>query len=296
MNNQINKTKKEMTNDFHAGNKIYVAQSQSMTDISNKENYIRDYILDNPEELGLGKLTPVDREVINNNGSMDALFTGEDNTHYNVEVQLGKADSEHILKAISYSLAEQRKYPDKKHRIVLIAEDFNGRNGDVLRYIGGLMPYIAIKIHMIQAEGLDKDILFFDPYMDIYHERKVDEVSAEYGAKYWNETPARKRALEVAEAITKELDTKYAMTKHYVGVKFNGVNFFSVNQRSSSDHVSIDFNVNDEMIEMIEAFDVKPISTKITSNWMYYKISAKTIEAHLPLFKQLYNYKLKENE
>lgn len=282
---------------FHNGNKITVAESQTMTKISNKENFIRDQIMDEPEVLGLGKLIPVDREVSNENGSMDLLFMNDDQSvHYNVELQLGNADSSHILKTISYYLSEQRKYPDKKHRAVLIAEDFQGRWGDALRYIGVLMPYIAIKMHAIQVEEIDKPIIHFDIHMDTYRQQEVEDASAEFGSEYWKRDKHRKRAYNAGLILAKKLECPHVLTKHYVGLKVNNKNFYYINTRAQGDHISIDFSINDEMQEMIDAYKVKPVSMKVTSNWMYYKINASEIEKYIPLFEDLYNYKLKENE
>lgn len=69
-----------------------------------KEDLIQKFIFDKPDVLGLGDLTPIQREKIQPaGGRLDLLLGSTDNeSRYEVEIQLGATDPSHIIRTIEY--------------------------------------------------------------------------------------------------------------------------------------------------------------------------------------------------
>ena len=90
-----------------------------------KENMIQDFIFNDPSVLGLGDVTPIQREKIQPaGGRLDMLLASDDKgTRYEVEIQLGATDPSHIIRTIEYWDTEKRRYPQYDHCAVIIAEE-----------------------------------------------------------------------------------------------------------------------------------------------------------------------------
>ena len=77
-----------------------------------KEDMIQKFIYEDPSVLGLGELTAIQREKIQpQGGRIDLLFGDDNNTRYEVEVQLGATDPSHIIRTIEYWDMEKKRYP-----------------------------------------------------------------------------------------------------------------------------------------------------------------------------------------
>ena len=113
-----------------------------------KEDMIQQFIFDNPEVLGLGDLTPITREKVQpSGGRLDLLFGSSDNdTRYEVEIQLGATDPSHIIRTIEYWDTEKKRYPQYDHCAVIVAEEITGRFMNVISLFNGSIPLIALQL------------------------------------------------------------------------------------------------------------------------------------------------------
>ena len=110
-----------------------------------KEDMIQKYIFDNPAVIGLGDLTALRREKIQPaGGRLDMLFGDDDNTRYEVEIQLGATDPSHIIRTIEYWDSEKKRYPQYDHCAVIVAEEITGRFMNVISLFNGSIPLIAL--------------------------------------------------------------------------------------------------------------------------------------------------------
>src|SRR5690554_6904301 len=77
------------------------------------EIWLQDRIAENPQILELGELELIDRErKQNKSGRLDLLLADfENNSRYEVEIQLGQTDESHIIRCIEYWDIEKRRYP-----------------------------------------------------------------------------------------------------------------------------------------------------------------------------------------
>ncbi len=132
--------------------KIEKTQIISVRDLPNGgERLIQDLIADDPSVLNLnvGSLVLRDRERTQpSGGRLDILLedaiSGE--SWYEVEIQLGATNETHIIRTIEYWDREGRRYPDKNHTAVIVAEEINGRFFNVISLFNRQMPIIAVKV------------------------------------------------------------------------------------------------------------------------------------------------------
>ena len=77
------------------------------------EKWVQEIIADDPSIIGLGDLILKDKERLQPRaGRLDLLLQDSDSTRrYEVEIQLGKTDENHIIRTIEYWDIERKRYP-----------------------------------------------------------------------------------------------------------------------------------------------------------------------------------------
>lgn len=190
------------------------------------EIWLQDRIAENPQILELGELELIDRErKQNRSGRLDLLLADfENNSRYEVEIQLGQTDESHIIRCIEYWDIEKRRYPQYDHCAVLIAEDITTRFLNVLGLFNGHIPIIIIQLNAIRVE--DKIILNFTKVMNRFSLRN-DDISesklTETDRNYWNEKSSPK-TVEIVDHLlevineTAEPKQKINYNKYYIGL------------------------------------------------------------------------------
>ena len=102
-------------------------------------------------------------------GKLDILLKDPENdTMYEVEVMLGATDESHIIRTIEYWDIEKRRWPQRQHFAVLVAEDVTRRFFNVVQLLSLSIPIIAIQANVIEANGTR--ILHFAKVLDAYEE------------------------------------------------------------------------------------------------------------------------------
>ena len=74
------------------------------------------------------------------------MLLGDDDTRYEVEIQLGATDQSHIIRTIEYWDMEKRRYPKYNHVAVIVAEDITNRFLNVISLFNGAIPLIALQM------------------------------------------------------------------------------------------------------------------------------------------------------
>ena len=158
-----------MEKEIKIGNKIFIRSA------GKDEYWLQDIIYDNPKVLGLGNLVPVNKEKKQSSGGrLDILLKDpEQNSMYEVEVMLGETDPSHIIRAIEYWDNEKRKYPQRQHFCVLVAESFDRRYFNVIQLMSLNIPMIAVQADLLEVNG--ERILNFTKIIDIYIEPEESE-------------------------------------------------------------------------------------------------------------------------
>ena len=74
-------------------------------------------------------------------------------TRYTVEVQLGRLDESHLIRAIEYWDIERRRFPQYDHVAVVVAEDVTSRFLNVISLMNRTIPLIAIQLKGVEVAG-----------------------------------------------------------------------------------------------------------------------------------------------
>jgi hypothetical protein len=149
---------------------IEFAKNISIREAGKDEYWLQDQIYENSNCSGLGELEIVERERRQaSGGRLDILLKNpEDDTMYEVEIMLGETDESHIIRTIEYWDNESRKWPQRQHFAVLVAEHINRRFFNVIHLLSNSIPIIAIQVSMIEVHG--KHSLYFSKILDTYEE------------------------------------------------------------------------------------------------------------------------------
>jgi hypothetical protein len=154
-------------------------------DCGHDEFWLRDRIYDDPSILGLGDLQAVMKEKTQSQrGRLDLLLKDPaDESMFEVELQLGETDPSHIIRTIEYWDIEKRRWPNRSHTAVLVAERITSRFFNVVQLLSKAVPIIGIQASIVQVG--DAKALHFTTIIDAYEEPEEDEVFQETDEKYW---------------------------------------------------------------------------------------------------------------
>lgn len=235
--------------DIKFGKKVFIRNA-------NKDEYwLQSEIYKNPSILGLGDLVTLSKEKTQSSGGrLDILLKdNSDNAMYEVEVMLGETDPSHIIRTIEYWDNEKRKFPQRQHFAVLVAESFDRRYFNVVQLLSLNIPMIAIQADLLQVN--DEYVLNFTKILNIYEEPSdMDEVNRVDETTWKDLAPW---TLEVANLFLKnlegtELDATLNYTQSYISVMINGKNLFYLRKRTGLKSY-LSFKVkDDEKFETIQ--------------------------------------------
>jgi len=203
------------------------------------ELWLQDQIIANPSSLGLGDLEVLTRERRQSSGGrLDILLKDlEDDSMYEVEVMLGETDETHIIRTIEYWSRERRKWPQRQHFPVLVAENITRRFFDVIQVLSHAIPLIAIQATIVEANG--NRVLTFHKILDAYDEpEESDTVDYEsHDEAFWiekapwtNETA--KALLKAVQSVLVNAELNYV--KNYIAVSVNRNNYFWFHKRAAN--------------------------------------------------------------
>jgi hypothetical protein len=225
------------------------------------EKWLQATITADPTLLGLGEVDVKDVERIQpHGGRLDLLlYDLEENTRYEVELQLGSTDESHIIRTIEYWDVERRRYPQYEHVAVIIAEEITARFFNVISLFNGFIPIIAIQLNAIEVG--DVVTLVFTTVLDrmtlgVEEDEEKDEPA---DRNYWL-TKASHEALAITDGILnmiQDVDPLASLkyNKNYIGLARGGVarNYVSFHLRKKH-HVIVSFKIppNEELNQRIE--------------------------------------------
>jgi len=282
-----------MEQEIKIGKKIFIRNA------GKDEAWLQDIIYSEPVRLGLGNLVPVKKEKTQiKGGRLDILLKDpEDNTMYEIEVMLGETDPSHIIRAIEYWDNEKRKYPQRQHFAVLIAEAFNRRYFNVIQLLSLNVPMIAIQADLLEV-GSEK-VLAFTKVLDVYVEPEDEDDASQVNENTWREKApwtleTAKKHMEYLKEKEKKIELKF--TQSYISIVINGKNNYQYDKRTKPNSV-IWFNVREE--EKADAIEKLLEEKDIVFNYNKYKDFSFTIDKNFvaknpELIKRIHEIKEKE--
>jgi len=238
--------------------------------ISLKKNYtekwLQDRIEEDPSILGLGDLTIVRRERQQSTGGrIDfLLYNPETETMYETEIMLGSTDESHIVRTIEYWDIERRRFPNKDHKAVLVAEDITNRFFNVISLMNRSIPIIAIQLNALKVDN--KLLLNATTVLDIYESPEDDQdISETVDRNYWeNRSHPQSMALmdEMITMIRAEHEApRITYNKYHVAVGTAKKNFIWLRPRKRAGYCHFEIKVGRDNLEDVKTrFDDASIS------------------------------------
>lgn len=251
-----------------------------------KEDVIQKFIFDHPEVLGIGDLAPLQRERVQPaGGRLDLLLGSTDNeTRYEVEIQLGATDPSHIIRTIEYWDSERKRFPQYDHCAVIVAEEITGRFMNVISLFNGSIPLIALQMSAYKVG--DEISLTFTRVIDrIILGSNEDDDYEVTDRNYWETNRSTKKMLKAVDDIFADLkeyvsgyDLKY--NKFYIGITKDGVakNFISFQPKKSFVYVIFKGNEDAELSSRLED---EGLDITFESRWKQYKIKLSGYDDYL---------------
>lgn len=122
-----------------------------LKDIGRNEFWLQDWLCADLSRLGLGPLKLVEQEQTQaGGGNLDILAAAGD-TYYSVEVQLGEVDASHSFRVFDYWARNRRRFSNKTHVAVLVAESTVGRFRIALEELAEYVPLLVVELRSWQG-------------------------------------------------------------------------------------------------------------------------------------------------
>lgn len=249
-----------------------------------KEDMIQKFIYEDPSVLGLGELTAIQREKIQpQGGRIDLLFGDDNNTRYEVEVQLGATDPSHIIRTIEYWDMEKKRYPQYDHCAVIIAEEITGRFMNVISLFNGTIPLIAIQLSAIKTGENTYNLVFTKILDRMTLGNEEDEEVETTDRKYWENRSTTKMLKNVDDIfadlneLTQGYELKY--NKFYIGISKEGLvkNFIEFKPKKNYLYFLVKGEENTEKINKIENAGLE---VSYIPRWKEYQIRINNLDEY----------------
>jgi len=270
---------------------IPISETVSISSLGLDEAWLQEQIWDSPSCIGLGDLEGVTKErTTSSGGRLDILLKNPvDDSMYEVEVMLGDTDPSHIIRTIEYWDLIKRKWPQRQHFAVLVAERITKRFFNVIQILSGCVPLIAIQANVIKSPVGHS--LHFTKILDVYEEVD-DEVSQDgdsFDADYWrkksNETLMVAQCLhEVTKAVYDNARFNYC--KYSINIVCGGYNQLLVRTRSGG-NVLIEFRYGSKREEIAQLLEARSIQYNDKYKHFIFSMSAQRAMEDSDLFLEI---------
>ena len=258
-----------------------------------KEDLIQSFIFNDPKVLGLGDLTPIQRERIQpQGGRLDVLLADDNGTRYEVELQLGATDPSHIIRTIEYWDTERKRYPQYDHCAVIIAEEITSRFMNVVSLFNGSIPLIAIQVSAYKV-GNDT-LLTFTKVMDRISLGTDEEENFEITDRNYWENKSTTKILKTIDNIFDNLsqyisgyELKY--NKFYIGLSKDGIAKNFIEFKPKKNWLYFIFK-GDEDTNKIEELEKAGLEVSYIPRWKEYDVRINNFEEfkkHQELLKKM---------
>ena len=221
------------------------------TDDRFTEKWLQDCLENNPELLGLGELVVLDRERLQpNNGRLDLLLgEAESLIRYTVEIQLGKMDESHLIRAIEYWDFERRRFPQYDHIAVIVAEDVTSRFLNVISLINRDIPLIAFQIKGVEVNGAFT--LVATRVVDLIKLGTEEEGTSENADRSYWERKASSETLRITDSLCELINeslqgVELRYNKPYIGLTYEGQARNFVSFIPARNHVTTRFKIPED--------------------------------------------------
>lgn len=235
-----------------------------------KEDLIQNFIFNDPSVLGLGELTPIQREKVQPaGGRLDILLADDNGTRYEVEVQLGATDPSHIIRTIEYWDTEKKRYPQYDHCAVIVAEEITGRFMNVISLFNGTIPLIALQVSAYKT-GEDISLVFTKVIDRVSLGTDEEEQYEVTDRNYWESKSTTKIMKQVDEIFNcvREYAEGYELkyNKFYIGLTKEGIANNFILFKPKKNYLYFVFKTSEDK-EKFQALDNEGLEYSYTPRW-----------------------------
>ena len=274
---------------------ITVGKILSIREAGFDEYWLQDQIFENPSYLNLGELEGVEKEKRQSSGGrLDILLkNSDDDSMYEVEVMLGETDESHIIRTIEYWDNERRRWPQRQHYAVIIAEKVTRRFFNVIQLLSQTIPIIAIQANIIEASG--QKILNFVTVLDAYEESDDGTTIPNERADtaFWKKkAPWVIDSMDYIERIftEKNIEVTRNHARGYISLSCFGKNRLWLQKRSGN-KIYFKFNypesIKDEISELLDNESISFVQKKGRSTRL--TTSLKEMKNHQEVFHKIFD-------
>jgi len=157
----------------------------TVTGLGKDEAWLRDWLRDEPDRLGLGQLESSDEEAADDR----SFVATDDGRCFSVNVQLGEMEAGQAFGVLESWARSRAVHPDKQHVAVLVTETLSDRYQSTLEALTEHLPLVVVELQVWQG----KDEAIVVPHVAL----ASDEVDL-------SDTPAAKAAEAVAKVAAAE--------------------------------------------------------------------------------------------
>jgi len=269
-------------------------EHKKLRELGVDERWLQNKIEDDPSILGLGDLNVIGRARSQNSGGrLDFLmYDPDDGVRYEIEVMLGRLDESHIIRTIEYWDLERKKYPNREHRAVIVAEEITSRFYNVINLFNQAIPLIALQLDALVVDA--GVLLHFTKIIDVNEISlgEEQEVSQPTDLNFWK-SKSNAKALEVVgevENLFKSIGIEPRLTynKYHIALGTTGRNFMWFHPRKSAAHCSIGLLFDtDSREEFIEKLEEEGFSVSQRKKSLNLKLSHNDLQKSSDLLKEL---------
>jgi len=203
---------------------------------------------------------------------------------------LGATDETHIIRTIEYWDNEKRKWPQRQHVAVLVAEHINRRFFNVIHLLSYSIPIIAVQASILSANG--KKCVFFTKVLDTFEE--IDDGTSLEGGTYNREDWIKKAkwTLDAADAllnVTKSVFGEPVLNylKGYVAITVDGSNYMWLHRRTANKSLLIFRMAQSLQDEAAGLLDARNITYVRKTKTMRVTVDKEMIERNAELFTSI---------
>lgn len=251
--------------------------------------------------LGLGELELVKREKLQSSGGrLDVLLADPDeNAMYEVEVMLGATDETHIVRTIEYWDLEKRRWPQRKHCAVLVAERITRRFFNVIQLLSLSIPIVAIQVSVVEGDG--KRMLHFTKILDIYEEPELVTTTPTEGSSeedWQKDAPWTIDCAQTLLAIEGPLFSGMGLNylKYYISLRVGNTIYFWLKRRvggQSLIHFWVDEAAWPEAQKLLDAAGISCTRKKNTGLILG---NSQLVKSNAELFKKIGELVIQSNQ
>ena len=221
------------------------------------EHWLQRQLHENPSLLGLGDLQAIESERKQpTGGKLDLLLRDPESlARYEVEIQLGPTDGDHLVRTIEYWDIERRRYPQYEHTAVIVAEDITSRFLNVIALFNGAIPLIAIQLKAVEVANTLTlvptkilDVISLGTDEEEEDEGEVFDRASWEGRSSSSTLKLVDRLVKMVQKVVPDIEPKF--NKHYIGLAIPGrpaQNFVTFVPRKSNLIVQFRITHDDEL-------------------------------------------------